>query len=212
MLNYRLDAERLRQLSSDEKLQIFNDETRACERGLRTLFQLAAQARLDQEAAAAAIPVLGSGIESRVAYKKAADEHYFETWYAPEIYADGIVTTLYGLNSSFGQRVCGLSERAVLNLKAGSILGGGRSFNEIICALRSHISHFHEHACTEKLEEAPRLAVPALEVLLTIASQSAFDSMMSYYALQQLSDGSFEKLMQHQYSVGPDMVRVAPLT
>ena len=209
-MSYGFAVERLRQLPSDAKVRIFNDETRACERGVKTLFSLLLEARSEQSAAAAEIPELGHGMESLVAYNSAADKHFFETFYAPEIYADGIVTALYALNSSFAQRVCGLTEKAVLRLKAGTtVTPGERSFHEVICALRSHISHFHEHALTVRIEDAPSAATAALEVLRDVSSESAFDSMASSYVLVRITDGDFDQLMRFQYSIGPDLVREA---
>lgn len=180
---YAEQCSALQSLPPEEQQKIFDQEWKARERPIQNLFHLAMQADKEQKIAFAALPEIGNTPEDLANYNRASDEQYLKTWYAPEIYAEGLFTALYTFNMGFAQEVCGLTEKESKPMRAGSTVLNGVTFHEIVCTVHGQICHFSERARIGSAEEARtknRLAAPSIEVLEQLGLKGPYDSAMSF--------------------------------
>lgn len=190
------------------KQAVFVQESRAREPALRVLFDLAMESDRIEREAREAVPDPGYGPEDLVRYTAAADHHYFDTFYAPEVYAEALFLAIYGVNSGFATTVLGYTEPEARRLAAGDVALNGRTFFEIVCAIRDHIMHYHDQAqildFTKLTPKKP--AYQPISVFRDLGFQLPLDMLLAFDVLEKISDRDFDKLMKLQNSVGPSMI------
>lgn len=183
-------------------------ESRAREPALRVLFDLAMEADRVEREARAAVPDPGYGPEDLARYTAAADRHYFDTFYAPEVYAESLFLAIYGVDSAFATAVMGYTESQALRLAAGDVALENRTFYEIVCAVRSHIMHYHDQAqivdFTVLTPKKP--AYQPISVFRDLGFSLPLDTQLAFDVLEKVSGRDFDKLMKLQNSVGPSMI------
>jgi hypothetical protein len=132
------------------KRQFFAYELQAREKPIRTLFQMAMDANAAEQAASGAVPAFphDGDFEAGNQYHEAAEAHFLNTWYAPEIYATAVWIALFEQNSTFATTSLGYTESEVLDLKAGERVqnGSGPTFHEVVVTIRANLMHSHEQA------------------------------------------------------------------
>lgn len=192
----------LTQLPTEQKRQLFDREIRAREGSLRILFDLSIEAGDEEKRTSESLPSLGTTIEDLRRYNEAVDDHYYRTWYAPEIFADALFTALFDFNQWFLTEVVGVNPKKAPKIPLGSLCVGDARFHEVVCALRNHSAHFNEHAAIKKIEEAARPAKHSLAMLRRMNFPLPADETLSHAVLVMLSNhGDFQQIMRLQRSI-----------
>jgi len=207
--SYEDECRRLQATPPAVKLGIFQQESRAREPALKVLFDLAMEAdRVEREARAAVPDPPGFGPEDQARYTAAADHHYFDTYYAPEVYAESLFLAIFGVNNAFATAVLGYTESQTLRLAAGDVVLGAATFHETVCAIRSHIMHYHDQAQIADLSKLTpkKPAYVPISVFKCLGLPLPLDTQVAYEILEQISGRDFEKLMRLQNSVGPALI------
>lgn len=211
-LTYSERVARLQAARPEMKRDLYEYELRAREKPIRSLFQMAMDADVAAKEAADAIPPFSEhDIEAGNRYHEAAEAHYLNTWYAPEIFATGVWMALFEHINTFATTSLGYTDTEVLALRAGERVmdGSGPTFHEVVVTIRANLMHYHEQAHIETMKDLAaqrKGAKRSLSVFLHLGITLPVDSMVGFWILESVTGRSADVLLRLARSVGPDLV------